>query len=231
MINKRLIVWCLAVQLITVEMMAQDNSSKKDTGLYHREQTDTVKSSSANVYHLHLGFYIEGGAGAVFGTVTYTGGGYYHEQYGGTGLAFELRLGGAVKKNLVVTAAILVKTVSSAPLKVNGKPDENTPGISVTEMSYGPGITYYSTPSDIFGSATLGVGTFNFSGEKQDFTTHMGFSGQFKVGKHWWLSDQWGISLGAAYGFTSVHYTNVKYIETEDFSSNRFAIIASLTYH
>jgi hypothetical protein len=93
-------------------------------------------------------------------------------------------------------------------------------------------------PSDVFFSGTLGAGTYvtnsgGNSGYGTTSRTDYGFSMQLKIGKHWWISNKWGIGLSAAYGTTSGSNTgfdmNGSY--SEDISSSRMVIAVSIGNH
>jgi hypothetical protein len=50
------------------------------------------------------------------------------------------------------------------------------------------------------------------------------------MGKHWWISKAWGISLSGSYGFTSVNNTSTSYY-SEKLKSNRYTIMVAIGYH
>ena len=156
---------------------------------------------------------------------------YYNIDFVGTGAAIELRLGGALSENLILTFDILSKAIVSPEVKVNGSGTYATSNdVSLGEVTYGAGLTHYVMPTDIFVSATVGTGAFVINNNEQTTRSKFGFSMQLKAGKHWWISKSWGISLGGSYGFTSVDNTQNS-IYSEQIRSNRFTIIASIGHH
>jgi hypothetical protein len=94
--------------------------------------------------------------------------------------------------------------VDRPTVKVNGI-TVATDNFSLSEVMYGVGITDYLMPSDIFLSGALGIGAFVIDNEtKKTITrTNSGFAFQVKAGKHWWVSNKWGMALSIAYGTTS----------------------------
>ena len=186
-------------------------------------------------YHVHDGFHFEFGIGPAFGTVTdnafiYTGSGTL--EFSGTGVGIDIKLGGALQENLILTFDILSKAIQSPEVKVNGISAATSNDFSLGEVTYGGGLTYYLMPSDVFLSTTLGAGTFVISNSQSNTTTRSdyGFSMQLKVGKHWWISNKWGISLSGAYGTTSAKDSGHDNIGSysDDLSSSRFVIAASI---
>ncbi len=186
-------------------------------------------------FHVHKGFHFEFGLGPAFGTITdkaFIHGSSGTLEFVGTGAAIDIKLGGSLQENLILTFDILNKAVVSPELKVNGISVGTSNNLSISEVTYGGGLTYYLMPSDVFLSATLGAGTFVLSNSQSNITTRTdyGFSMQLKVGKHWWISNKWGISLSGAYGTTSGSDSGRDSFGSysDDLSSSRFVIAASI---
>jgi hypothetical protein len=187
-------------------------------------------------YHVHKGFHFEFGIGPAFGTiedrVTYISGAGGILEFSGVGAGFDLKIGGAIQENLMLTLDILSKAVVAPGVKANGVSVPTLDNISMSEVTYGGGFTYYVMPSDIFISATLGTGAFVISDTQtnESSRSEFGFSYQLKAGKHWWISSKWGISVSAAYGKTSSSGSGYDQYGsyTEDISSDRYVIAASI---
>ncbi len=191
-------------------------------------------------YHTHKGFHFEFGLGPAFGIITDDGtfaGGHYVIDFSGTGFGIDIRVGGFVQENLALTFDVISKAVSAPTLTLKGISVATSSDYSISEVTYGGGLTYYLMPSDIFFSATLGTGAFvsqsNVSGRNITSRTDYGFSFQLKAGKHWWISNKWGISLSGAFGTTSASDSGVDVngIYTDNLSSSRFTISVSIGNH
>ena len=102
--------------------------------------------------------------------------------------------------------------------------------ISVNELMFGAGVTYYYMPVNLFASASAGIGRFTISNNDNDTRTktQSGFSFQLIVGKEWWVSNKWG--LGAGISYSKTHLTNNVGTSVEILDSNRFSIILSATF-
>jgi hypothetical protein len=193
------------------------------------------KISSGSDSRVHKGFHFEFGIGPAFGTITDEAVIYGTPgtlEFGGTGVGIDMKIGGSLQENLMLTFDILSKAIVSPELKVNGTSIGTSNSVSLGEVSYGGGLTYYLMPSDVFLSATLGTGTFVIRNTQNNTTTRAdyGFSMQLKVGKHWWISNKWGIGLSGAYGTTSAHDSGHDGVGSysDDISSSRFVIAVSI---
>ena len=199
-------------------------------------QTVKPALSPHSDFHLRKGFHFEFGLGPAFGTITDKGtqsGNLYNMEFSGAGFGIDLKLGGYVQDNLALTFDILSKAISSPTVVINGTTVPTSNDYSISEVTYGAGFTYYLMPSDVLLSATLGAGTF-VSQNSYHITsrTDYGFSLQLKVGKHWWISEKWGIAVSGAYGTTSASDAgqDIYGTFTDDISSSRFTIMASIGY-
>jgi hypothetical protein len=180
-------------------------------------------------YHSHSGFHFEFGIGPAFGTINdkYAG---YDIKFSGTGAAIDIKIGGAVDENLFLTFDMLSKAIVSPEITAGGITYPTSNEASLSEVTYGAGLTHYVMPTDIFLSITVGGGTFLISDDQQTTRSKFGISAQFKMGKHWWISKAWGISLSGSYGFTSVNNTGTSYY-SEKLKSNRYTVMVAIGYH
>ena len=204
--------------------------SEKDSSKYNQIKP-TENAATLNSIHSHNKFHFEFGIGPAFGSIAdkYN---TYDINFTGTGAGIELKIGGALKENLFLTFDILSKAIVSPEIKNGGNTYLTSNDLSISEVTYGAGLTYYAMPTDIFCSATVGAGAFVINDGNKTSRSKYGFSTQIKAGKHWWVSKQWGLSLGVAYGFTSVNNSDEKYNSyNERLRSNRFTIVASIGIH
>ncbi|HAH24648.1 MAG TPA: hypothetical protein DCL77_13005 [Prolixibacteraceae bacterium] len=191
-------------------------------------------------YHRHDGFYLSLCGGPVFGSVM-----DHINSYGsastlnmsGTGGVFDLKIGGAIKENLILHAAIISNAVTGPTLETTSNMHITTvkapDTFGVGEAMWGVGVTYYVMPSNILVSGTLGLGKFSLTDTKDsnnNITTEGGLSVQLKLGKEWWVSKNWGLGVGLTYGATKVTNESTGN-PTEELGSNRFGILFNTTFN
>jgi len=191
-------------------------------------------------YHQHDGFYLSMNIGTVFGNVTendITYGNSNTMEMSGPGGAIDLKIGGAIRENLILHATYISTGIVSPTVitttNMISKKQKAPDNIGVGEGMYGVGITYYVMPSNILLSGSLGLGRFAIldnNNNNNNITSDGGFSMQLKLGKEWWVSKNWGLGVGLTYGSTNV--TNKPNDgSTEELSSNRFGIQFNTTFN
>lgn len=155
----------------------------------------------------HQGFHLEFGIGPAFGSIEAENENASSENeasFSGTGLAMDLHVGHSISKNIVLTAHVCSKYIYTPQIEYNGVTGISTADYTIREMGFGAGATWYQMPADLYAGLTLGMGGFDFKNNSGDqtFSEEGGFSWQVRAGKHWWISDTWGITIGATYGST-----------------------------
>lgn len=111
-----------------------------------------------------------------------------HLKYSGTGAAIELRLGGAIAENWILTGDVVSRAIT-AP-RVSGDLNTTAPtNLSVGDVIYGAGITHFVMPMNIEIGATLGTCVFTVNDTKTNTMVRSdpGFAAQLRLGKLWWL--------------------------------------------
>ncbi|MCL2651426.1 MAG: hypothetical protein FWD60_10445 [Candidatus Azobacteroides sp.] len=189
----------------------------------------TIYGQSGNVkFQQHTGFYLSMAIGPVFGDISVDDG----TKYSGAGGQFDLKIGGAIKENLILHATLISNALTGPKVTYNGYTETVTDNMSINEvMSLGGGLTYYFMPNNIFVSGTVGIGSFSITDSSDssiNVSTDNGFSMQLKVGKEWWISRKWGLGVALTYGSTSVNNRPSSNIN-EKINSNRFGIVFNAT--
>ncbi len=189
-------------------------------------------SSAQDGFHQHDGFYLAMATGPVFGSI--------HDNVGsetitfrGTAGMFDLKLGGAIKENIILHAAMISTTLSGPRVKVTGKSEEKAPNtLTIGEAMYGAGLTYYYLPFNCFAQGTFGIGNFTLIDSKNNlsYSTTRGFAMQLKVGKEWWVGKNWGLGVGISYGKTSLTDRPSSNV-VEKLNSNRLGIVFNATFN
>ena len=185
----------------------------------------------------HTGFYLSLSGGPAFGTIsndmkgTLTG----KLDFSGTGAQFDIKIGGAVKENLILHATMISTSISGAKVTSSGQVGRLSDNMNISEnMLIGGGLTYYVMPSNFFLSGSVGIGNYNLIDNSKDsdinIRTDNGFSMQLKVGKEWWVGKRWGLGMSLTYGTTIVNNGPYDGIE-EKLTSNRFGILFNATFN
>jgi hypothetical protein len=191
-------------------------------------QTDYFKTPKAG-YHQHKGFYLSASFGPNFAGIKDEVVGDYNYDFNGTGAQFDLKIGGAIKENLILHATIIANSMTGPKITSNGSSQNTSNNLALGEAMFGVGITYYVMPSNIFLSSSVGLGNFTLidNDKKTTVSSDRGFSMQLKVGKEWWVSRKWGLGVALTYGKTQL--TNRPGGIKELMNSNNFGILFNVT--
>ena len=186
-------------------------------------------------FHQHTGFYLSLSAGPVFGTIEaneISPVPFRLNFSGGTGGQFDIKVGGAIRENLILHATIISNALIGPKVTSNGQSITLPDNMNINEtMLLGGGVTYYLMPHNIFLSGSVGMGYFTMQyKENSDLngSTDKGVSMQIKVGKEWWISKKWGLGVALTYGKTNVN-NRPSSGYAEKLNSNRFGIVLNAT--
>ncbi|HEY3370684.1 MAG TPA: hypothetical protein VGK10_07545 [Prolixibacteraceae bacterium] len=209
-------------------------------GAHQLKAQDGIQQSYG--YHQHDGFYLSMNLGPVFGNIrddvkAFQGASAYNLDMSGSGTVMDLKIGGAIRENLILHAT-LISNLVSAPNIVKTTNNYSTSGkqpqsFSISEDMYGAGLTYYAMPSNLFVSGSIGLGTYTVLDKgvnNTNITTQGGFSMQLKMGKEWWVSKNWGLGVGLTYSKTNVN-NDPSNGESEVLNSDRFGILFNTTFN
>ena len=101
---------------------------------------------------------------------------------------------------------------------------------SLTGIMFGPALTYYFMPANIYLTLALGMSWLTEDTNQADARdTDVGFGSNLDIGKEWWVSDNWGLGIAARFWFT--HLTDT--VGGDDFTYDLlgFAVFFSATYN
>lgn len=122
----------------------------------------------------------------------------------GMGFSYELRLGWFVIPNLALTADLAGTDIYNPQLETTQESYLSGMSFTTHTPTFGTGITWYKMPANFFAGFSLGIGKIYFHQGSSlvlaDLET--GSFWNLRLGKHWWISDNWGISCTANYGRT-----------------------------
>ncbi|MDD2799740.1 MAG: hypothetical protein PHV20_14215 [Bacteroidales bacterium] len=192
-----------------------------------------ITVNAQNGFHEHDGFYLSMGLGASSGSISITSSQNSQTtkgSYDGTGGIFDLKIGGKIKKNLILHATLTSLAITGPNIKQNGvslKADNN---FSVGQAMLGAGLTYY-TSSNFFFSGSVGSGNFTTidSNTNKTISTDHGLAFQLKLGKEWWVSKNWGLGIGALLQSCSVNNDNNGM--TQKLDGTQFGVMFNATFN
>lgn len=189
-------------------------------------------------YHQHNGFYLSMNLGPTFLSVkdqlsdSYIS--PYNREYNGMGVMLDLKLGWALKENLILHAT-LISNIMNDPTTKNKHPlyEEFSSIVDMGDELIGAGVTYYLMPSNILLSCSMGVGQFSVTdtqGMHKNINSESGFAMQLKLGKEWWVSKNWGLGVGLTYG-NNVVISDPQFNQSNELSSQHFGILFNTTFN
>lgn len=181
-------------------------------------------------YRQHTGFYLSLSVGPNFPSITSEIPGISNFKFTGTGAQFDIKIGGAVKENLILHATLISNALAGPKVTSSGISQKISNNVSIGEAMFGGGITYYIMPANFFLSGSVGLGNYTVMAENNanSISTNRGFSMQLKIGKEWWVSKRWGLGIAATYGKTKL--TNSPGGRIEEFmNSNNLGILFNAT--
>lgn len=156
----------------------------------------------------HDGFYLSISPGLAFGRteadLAGAPGSWDNITFRGPGGIFDFKIGGALRENLILSADLIDRTVRGPELETAGGAEELDDDIALSDATLGVGLTYYLMPANVFVGGTLGVGTFrlrNVADDDDPVDTNPGLSFHAKIGKEWWVGNNWGLGVAVGYGF------------------------------
>ena len=179
----------------------------------------------------HTGFYLSMGAGPHFPSISSEIKEVYDYTFTGTGAVFDIKIGGAVKENLILHATLISSSLSGPKVTSGSNSQNASNNLSIGEAMLGGGLTYYIMPQNIFFSGSVGFGGYSLIDNDNNNTsvaTDRGFAMQLKAGKEWWVSKRWGLGIAVTYGKTKLTNTPGGSVE-ELMDSNNFGILFNAT--
>lgn len=157
-------------------------------------------------YQKHKGFFLSLSGGPNFSGISIEDNLPYATDYVGSGPILDLKIGGAIKENLILHATLITDYMSGPKISSNGVTQKTSDNFMIGEDFIGGGITYYLMPSNMFLSGSIGPGNFRRmdTGDDTSVSSDKGFGFQVKVGKEWWVSRRWGLGIALSYSQLNV---------------------------
>ena len=191
---------------------------------------------------MHDGFFLSISPGIAFGEskadLFEAAGSWDNITYSGPGGILDFKIGGAIAPNLILSGDFIGRSVSGPKAQSVGGTEDLDDDVVLADGTLGLGLTYYVMPANIFFSGTVGVGRFVLTNPTDDadddesIETNPGLSIHAKIGKEFWVSDNWGLGVAAGYG-----WLGAKRDESSDadfngeYSSHKFYVLFNTTFN
>src|SRR5699024_5998753 len=114
--------------------------------------------------HKHDGFYLSLNVGPSLGggtTIKASGSDAAYDEFKmtGSGVMIDFKIGGAIRENLILSFDVIGRTITSPDGEVDGvRLGSASDDFSISDNSYGVGLTRYFMPHNVFVSGTVGAG-------------------------------------------------------------------------
>ena len=141
----------------------------------------------------------------------------------------DIAIGGIVAPNFAIHGTIFGWSASDphADVTLSGVGSgSGTLHGTATMSAFGPGVTYYFMPVNIYATGSVGFGKFKLDGDVKG-ETKTGIALALALGKEWWVGSAWG--LGVAGGL--IHHSLPDEGATERWSGTSVALRLSATFN
>jgi hypothetical protein len=125
----------------------------------------------------------------------------------GTGVDFEMAIGGIVTSNLAIHGTLLGWVVSDP--KVEFLDQSENAGGTLSLAGVGAGLTYFIMPVNIYLTGSAGIGQLSVSDDNVSYEFGTGFMIEAAVGKEFFVSDGWGLGFAVGIVYHSVPWDDV----------------------
>ena len=153
--------------------------------------------SLAQAAQAHDGFYLSMSLSAATGDINTdaSNGAFSQASFSGTGAQLDLRIGGAVSRNNILSCDISSRTISGPTMKVDGTSGDLSSDTSASDALIGIGFTHYFMPANAYIGVTLGQGNFSLTSHGSTGTSENGFGYILRAGKDWRVSRNWAMGV------------------------------------
>ncbi|MCD6024454.1 MAG: hypothetical protein K0Q91_1370 [Fibrobacteria bacterium] len=187
-------------------------------------------------YHRHDGFYLSLNLGPAFGgtVIDMSGSDRPADEtlYRGGGILADLKIGGAVRENLILSFDIIGRTITRPEVEMNGAVLDAPGDLAISDNSYGIGLTRYFMPHNLFVGGTVSVARMVSTVDDEHFASKWGYGLHVKAGKEWWVSANWGLGVSAGYGFQAADDQEASGVDySGELTSHQFYILFNTTYN
>ncbi len=150
----------------------------------------------------HSGFYFNTDVGLASIHYEFTGPADKLEVRSG-GANLDFRFGYALTRHLVLSLDLNgTATVNKPDTTLNGSALHSNTDYHFASSAVGAGLTWYFD-NNLFLGLSAGSGQATFHYYNTDINSDNGFAAQVRVGKEWWLGDDWGLGVVGGFDYLS----------------------------
>jgi len=188
-------------------------------------------------YHQHDGFYLSMNIGpALGGTIIKASGsdaGYDKLILRGPGAVIDFKIGGIIAPDLALSFDLIVRSINDPEGEQDGVNMGNAGSdVTLSDDTYGIGLTRYFMPYNMFVSGTVGMGRMVVDNGTAKSSSKWGPALHLKVGREWWVGSNWGLGVSAGYGLVIADdKTEPGYDYKGELTSHQFYVLFNTTYN
>jgi hypothetical protein len=147
---------------------------------------------------------------------------------GGSG-ALNVEIGGALTENFILYGKLFGTGTPDPDLEVGDITFEgNNSDLSLNFGALGAGVSYYFMPVNLYVSGAVSLTSLGLTEDGDEVgDTGQGLGLHLGVGKEWWVSDQWGLGLGAELALSRVNGAE----NTDDWGVGSVVLLFSATFN
>jgi hypothetical protein len=154
-------------------------------------------------FHEHDGFFLSLSAGPTYASIDNEASSL-KLVYSGWGAGFDVRIGGTVAPNFMLSGDLMGWVLENPKVDVSGYGSGSLQNTSFLQSTIGVGVTYYFMPVNMFLAGTVGFAGFSLDANGQTANTDKGLGLYLKVGKDWWVGPDWALGIAGSFGWSSV---------------------------
>jgi len=161
--------------------------------------------------------------------------------YSGVAGSFSLDIGAGLSDELVLHARLADMVITDPKVTLDGQDLGTAENRSVGAMFFGPALTYYIMPVNIYFTGAVGLSWTSVreqdsNGDTVSKASDMGLGVNLDIGKEWWVSDNWGLGVAARLWYTALTdkqdlgISSTGDTVSTDFKLGALAVLFSATY-
>ncbi|MCP3058721.1 hypothetical protein LXT21_08055 [Myxococcus sp. K38C18041901] len=178
--------------------------------------------------HTHDGFYLRGQLGLGYTNSAAVGQGVDLALKGGAG-TLNLELGFAPINNFIIYGKLFGTSTPNPDIEVDGTTIEGDEDDDVASnyAALGVGLAYYFMPANFYLSGAVVANQLSASyGGETEAQTDTGVGLHVGLGKEWWVSENWGVGIGAELALGRIRSGG-----NDDWNVTHFSLMFTATYN
>jgi hypothetical protein len=122
----------------------------------------------------------------------------------GTGVNFEIAIGGIITPNFAIHGTLLGWGINEPDVELTGYPTPGSLPADLILSGAGAGATYFIMPVNIYLTGTFGFSQLTVSEGSLSVNSSTGFMFEFALGKEFFVSDRWGLGFAVGVNYHSI---------------------------